>query len=621
MLIVPFASVVGSSNLKNLETKQIGEQSLQTDSFSYKKYDVMDILCLLAKYDLEYILENISELIENGENLENTEVLQAKISCLFANEESGLTETTLEDSVDTFGAGVSNELVGSVDSTKKAYGSTSAIKTVEMINAEYQNWETDFPETYDEMLRYIAGDLFSEGSSSGDNERDITWYLPGDGKLVFGTPSPENGSINQPLALLNWSIPINHTEGKNFNWTIECSNGQKNNSNNDNNGTKKLFLDPLNYSTIYYVWVNATESGTDSWTRASYIFTTTDGLKERLGWISKTLELLETQSNLHQALVDSRTPNVTWMDAIETLTGVNVTHWIFVKLNGTLWNYTSIIPLIQRILEIIKPFAIPFILQSLYQILNTRMGKSIKTYLGNYLTNVGKFIKSFFITKKGVTPFKLFRKAMRSLVLFYITVLITLLYLNENPGEVQEWIQEHREAKIRWKEAVKNSINYVASEPWKKSINLNGNVIGLDSNELGGFEVYCNDSTSVFTNSIGYFEGLKYDTTSDENNPNTWGLHRCITTAENDTISATVGNSGNKIRDLINTGAFSDGSLYLKIDFNTTGDDNNLVYVQSQNNEVLTQKQIIKETETQENSQYNLPLIRELITFLVTHRL
>jgi len=87
----------------------------------------------------------------------------------------------------------------------------------------------------------------------------------------FGTPSPINGAINQPLAL-TWSISITDADGDLFDWTIECSNSQTNSQNDDINGTKQLPLSGLDYNTYYTVWVNATD-GYDS-ASSIYGFTT-----------------------------------------------------------------------------------------------------------------------------------------------------------------------------------------------------------------------------------------------------------------------------------------------------------------------------------------------------------
>jgi hypothetical protein len=91
---------------------------------------------------------------------------------------------------------------------------------------------------------------------------------------VFGSPSPANGSTNQPLSL-TWSIPINDPDGDVFSWWIQCSNGQTSSGSGASNGTKSLSLSGLDYSTTYTVWVNATDpGGSGSYTRRWYIFTT-----------------------------------------------------------------------------------------------------------------------------------------------------------------------------------------------------------------------------------------------------------------------------------------------------------------------------------------------------------
>ncbi len=91
---------------------------------------------------------------------------------------------------------------------------------------------------------------------------------------VFGTPSPSNGSTNQPLTF-TWNIPISDPEGNTFTWTIQCNNGQSNSGSSASNGTKSLSLTDLFYSTTYTVWVNATDlGGSGLYTRAWYFFTT-----------------------------------------------------------------------------------------------------------------------------------------------------------------------------------------------------------------------------------------------------------------------------------------------------------------------------------------------------------
>ena len=75
---------------------------------------------------------------------------------------------------------------------------------------------------------------------------------------VYKNPSPENGSVGNPLSL-PWSIPINDPEGDLISWTIQCSNGQRNNGTEATNEAKTLTLSSLAYATTYTVWVNATD--------------------------------------------------------------------------------------------------------------------------------------------------------------------------------------------------------------------------------------------------------------------------------------------------------------------------------------------------------------------------
>jgi len=64
---------------------------------------------------------------------------------------------------------------------------------------------------------------------------------------AFGTPTPTDGSSGINTAL-TWQIPISDSEGDNFDWTIECSNGQSSSATGDSDGTKTLSLSGLDYS-------------------------------------------------------------------------------------------------------------------------------------------------------------------------------------------------------------------------------------------------------------------------------------------------------------------------------------------------------------------------------------
>ena len=74
---------------------------------------------------------------------------------------------------------------------------------------------------------------------------------------------------------LSWSIPISDPDGDAFSWTIQSSNGQVIRASNDINETKSLSLTGLNYSTMYTIWVNATDpTGRGLYTRKWYTFAT-----------------------------------------------------------------------------------------------------------------------------------------------------------------------------------------------------------------------------------------------------------------------------------------------------------------------------------------------------------
>ncbi|MCD6571912.1 MAG: fibronectin type III domain-containing protein, partial [Thermoplasmata archaeon] len=127
---------------------------------------------------------------------------------------------------------------------------------------------------------------------------------------ILGTPSPANGSTNQPLSL-TWSITINDPEGDTFNWTIECSNGQSNSGTNGVNGTKSLSLSGLSYSTNYTVWVNTTDSGSGEWTNATYWFiTSTTGSSGSSGTSSEEKQQQEEEEQSTQSTNVSSTDDI-----------------------------------------------------------------------------------------------------------------------------------------------------------------------------------------------------------------------------------------------------------------------------------------------------------------------
>ena len=139
---------------------------------------------------------------------------------------------------------------------------SNGTKSITLTNLEYST-------------TYMVWVNATDDNGSGTYTR--TWYrfttkenLP----PVFSSPSPLNGSVNQPLSL-EWNVTINDPDGDLFNWSIECSNTQNNSGSSSTNGSKSLSLDSLAYSTTYFIWVNATNTmGSGQWTRRWYTFTT-----------------------------------------------------------------------------------------------------------------------------------------------------------------------------------------------------------------------------------------------------------------------------------------------------------------------------------------------------------
>ena len=112
----------------------------------------------------------------------------------------------------------------------------------------------------------------TDGFSAGFDDADNTTFA--NQPPIFGSPTPSNGSIDNPLSL-TWSIPINDPDGDQFNWSINCSNGQTSSGIGDINGTKSLSITGLAYSTTYTVWVNATDpTGSGLYTKEWFTFTT-----------------------------------------------------------------------------------------------------------------------------------------------------------------------------------------------------------------------------------------------------------------------------------------------------------------------------------------------------------
>ena len=321
---------------------------------------------------------------------------------------------------------------------------------------------------------------------------------------------------------------------------------------------------------------------------AGDVFGTNDSneLRDRLGWLNGVIEFIDLRNELKGYVNENLIPNVTWIEVIsETLAYCGIVFDVEEFLDD-LENYLMDIfedrPLAESI--------IPYVIQFIYDRLNQKVGANMRQLWEGVRKALKTFIVSFFTTKPGIAPFKAFRKFLRATFKFGLIVGIMILYMNET--QIQEYKSDLGKSIADLYNAWTGFFVWLETDPWLEPINIKGNVTGIEPN--GGLWTYCEKDPDggKKTNSDGYFEGVIF-TTYDESYPK--GIHKCVTTAvNNDTNEGkTVGNSGNKIYDLLLTGAFSGGNLTLTIDF--SAEDNN-AYVAPQNNDMTTQEQQQEDT-------------------------
>jgi len=96
---------------------------------------------------------------------------------------------------------------------------------------------------------------------------------------VFYSESPTNGSTGVLTTTTTWNITIESPTGQTFNWTIQgLGDVGANASNDDTNGSKVINITGnLSDGSTYYIWVNASETTNDNWSRELYLFTTQGG--------------------------------------------------------------------------------------------------------------------------------------------------------------------------------------------------------------------------------------------------------------------------------------------------------------------------------------------------------
>lgn len=130
----------------------------------------------------------------------------------------------------------------------------------------------DYNTTYYWYVNATDGNLSCNATYSFTTAEELINNSP-----VFSGVSIANGSTDLELDVSLLSLTIEDAEGDSFNWSIETSpNVGSNSSNNEFNGTKNCSISGLIYSTTYYWYVNASDSGSDNSTNASYYFSTRD---------------------------------------------------------------------------------------------------------------------------------------------------------------------------------------------------------------------------------------------------------------------------------------------------------------------------------------------------------
>jgi hypothetical protein len=176
---------------------------------------------------------------------------------------------------------------------------------------------------YEESGTYI-GEILGAGFLLF--EKGHSYYLTAERNQppVFGTPTPVDGSSNNPLSF-TWSIPINDPNGNTFSWIIQCNNGQANSGTDASNGTKSLSLSGLVNSASYIILVNASDlTGSGQYTRRWYTFSTT-------GTMTNTPPVFGTPSPTNSSTGNSL--SFTWSIPISDPEG-NTFSWTIQCSNG-----------------------------------------------------------------------------------------------------------------------------------------------------------------------------------------------------------------------------------------------------------------------------------------------
>jgi len=182
--------------------------------------------------------------------------------------------TTVEDPVATIITPLANEVGTELVPTVEIWandscGSLLTVKWYEKVGGDYHLKQTNNSVTANTTVSWVftnASSYCTEynwmvkvNNSCCDDTLIPKFATLDDAAPVYSNENPANNSGSQNLAF-TWNITIQSPNGTTFDWSINCSNGQANNSNSDINGSKNLSISGLAYSTTYTVWVNSTSS-------------------------------------------------------------------------------------------------------------------------------------------------------------------------------------------------------------------------------------------------------------------------------------------------------------------------------------------------------------------------
>jgi len=143
------------------------------------------------------------------------------------------------------------------------YNESSSDGTYYQTSSNFNSYETKY--------------WWSVNCTDGYNWANETYYFTAieNQPTLFSNINPSNELTDVSISTSTISIIITDFEGDLFNWAITTSpNIGSNSGNSATNGTKSCSISGLDYNTQYYWYVSALDTGSNSWSNATYWFET-----------------------------------------------------------------------------------------------------------------------------------------------------------------------------------------------------------------------------------------------------------------------------------------------------------------------------------------------------------